>query len=284
MADPLPTAVAAPTVTWTSLTQGVNVLNVGQSTELWRVYHDTYCIAVVQGGSGRWKYRERHHEIRPGALMLSEPGEVHTTTAVDSPGSFTSTFIEPSFIETQLRANLRGALHFRMAQTTSSPLWRRLAWELRNVTHRYAATQVTEVISDYLLLALDELFTTAGEQKPRLEATCPARLLRARDAIIDNYRTSPGDRLNVGKLAQELDVSRSWLTNSFKRQFGCSPNELHTLLRVAKVKQLVTAGGKKLATIAVDAGYCDQAQMTREFKAHWRITPGQLQQLVDSGL
>lgn len=284
MADPVLASVTAPTVAWTSLTQGVNILRVGQSSELWRVYHETYCIAVVHGGSGRWKYRGRHHDIRPSTLMISEPGEVHTTTAVESPGSFTSIFIEPWFIESQLGLNLRGALRFKVAQTTGSSLWRRLALELREVTHHYAATHVTDVVTDYLSLALHELVCAAAEQKPHAEPLCQGRLNRVRDAIIDNYKTSPGDRLNIERLAQELDVSRSWLTNSFKRQFGCAPNELHTLLRVARVKRLVTAGGQDLATVAREAGYCDQSQMTREFKAHWRVTPGQLQQLVDSSL
>lgn len=284
MAEPVTTSAAAPTVAWTSLTQGVNILCVGQSRELWRVYHDTYCIAVVQGGSGRWKYRGRHHEIRPSTLMISEPGEVHTTTAVESPGSFTSIFIDPRFIESQLGSNLRGALHFKMAQTTTSSLWRQLARQLRDVTHHYAATEVTGVVTEYLLLALHELFRTAAEREPLTAPMCQSRLTRVRDAIIDNYKTSPGDRLNIGQLAQELGVSRYWLTHSFKRQFGYAPNELHTLLRVAKVKQLVTAGGKNLASISREAGYCDQSQMTREFKTHWRVTPGQLQQLVDSSL
>jgi AraC-like DNA-binding protein len=273
----------SPAIEWANLTPGVSILNVRRSEELWKVYHDSYCIAVVQGGAGRWKYRGHHHAIQPKTLMLSEPGEVHTTTAVESPGSFTSLFIEPEFLESHFAAELGRPIHFRTAQVSAPRQWQELGVRLSEIAHRYSAVGAVEVLTEQLLLGLGELFAFAAQHSVRVGPKCTERMERAREAIVDNYKASPNKRLSIAALAAQLGVSRFWLTHEFKKHFGCAPNELHTLLRVAKAKRLVTAGGD-LWSVAQQAGYCDQSQMTREFNSHWGITPGKFQQLIDSSL
>ena len=262
----------------------MDVLRVSESEELWRVYHESYCIAVVQGGAGGWKYRGGHHTIQPRTLMLSEPGEVHTTTAVNSPGSFTSVFIGSEFLETHFSADLKRAVHFRFAQVAASTRWVQLGAKLGQLTTRYSSAEVNELLIDELLLALGELFDRTIEARVDAGPSCELRLTRAWDAIVENYKSNPHVRVGVAQLAAELGVSRFWLTQLFKRHFGCAPSELQTLLRVAKVKRLLGAGGKTLLAVASEAGYSDQSHMNREFKAHWGTTPGKYQQLIESAL
>jgi AraC-like DNA-binding protein len=42
----------------------------------------------------------------------------------------------------------------------------------------------------------------------------------------------------------------------------------------------LTAQGTELARATADAGYCDQPQLTREFRRHWGTTPGRYQSAV----
>ncbi len=259
-------------------------MHVANSQERWRVFHETYCFAVVHGGAGRWQYRRRHQAITPGALMMSEPGEVHLTTGVDSPGTFTSVFIANEYLHAQFEGALRGQAHFTAAQVAASPGWQRLAAQLATFALQPAKAGVTmpspEQLVDELILGVASLLARAGQQAPRAPTPCAVRLQRAHDAIVDNYRSNPRQRLDIEALATDLEMSRYWLTHSFTRRFGYSPSELHTLQRVSRVRSLLSADGKSLAAAAAEAGYCDHPQMSREFRRHWGITPKRYQAAI----
>lgn len=261
-------------------------MHVANSQERWRVFHETYCFAVVHSGAGRWQYRRRHQAITPGALMLSEPGEVHLTTGVDSPGTFTSVFIASEYLHSQFEGELRGSAHFTAAQVAACTGWQRLATQLATLALAPSRAGLpmasSEQLIDELILGVGALLARTGQQAPRVAPTCPVRLQRAHDAIVENYRSNPTQRLDIEELAAHLDVSRFWLTHSFTKQFGYSPSELHTLQRAARTRSLLSVEGIALATAASDAGYCDQPQMTREFRRHWGITPRKYQVAVSA--
>jgi AraC-like DNA-binding protein len=270
-----------PNVRWGSLGHGIHVMHVANSSERWRVFHETYCVAVVHGGAGRWQYRQRHQAIVPGALMLSEPGEVHVTTGVDSPGTFTSVFISDESLHSQFEGELAGKVHFDVAQVRACPEWLSLATRLAGwaeaVTVPNSASLAAESLVDDLVFAAGQLLARAGERALKPTRNCVARVARAHEAIVENYLARPNQRLDLASFAKELGVSRFWLTHSFRQQFGYSPTDLHTLQRLARVRQLLTSGGASLAAVAESAGYCDQAQMTRQFRKHWGLTPGAYQ-------
>lgn len=83
--------------------------------------------------------------------------------------------------------------------------------------------------------------------------------------------------LGVGETCEQLNVSRTALVRSFRSEIGMGPKLYSRILRfesaVAKVR---TAGSDGLASIAAEAGYADQAHMTREFAAFAGLTPSAL--------
>jgi AraC-like DNA-binding protein len=216
--------------------------------------------------------------------MMSEPGEVHLTTGVDSPGTFTSVFIANEYLHTQFEGDLRGHAHFTAAQVAVCAGWQRLASQLATLALGPAMAGIAgvapEQLMDELILGVGSLLARAGQRAPRVARSCTTRLQRAHDAIVDNYRSSPTQRLPIEELAKELGVSRYWLTHSFTKRFGYSPSELHTLQRVARVRSLLSTDGKSLSAAAAEAGYCDHPQMSREFRRHWGITPKRYQAAI----
>lgn len=77
-----------------------------------------------------------------------------------------------------------------------------------------------------------------------------------------------GGRLDVGALAEHLGWNRRRLERAFRAQVGVSAK---TLSRVVRFQHVVRALGEvpdtRLAALALDAGYSDQAHLARDFKA-----------------
>ncbi len=72
------------------------------------------------------------------------------------------------------------------------------------------------------------------------------------------------DREEVGTVARELGISERQLRRRFHAAVGYGPATLARVLRFRRFVEEVDAGRTDLAPLAADAGYADQAHLTRE--------------------
>lgn len=94
----------------------------------------------------------------------------------------------------------------------------------------------------------------------------------------------PWRPVNIDSLATRLALSTSQLRRRFLRAVGMSPKALQRTLRFQGFLALAQAGASAsrgrpadgLAGLAVDAGYADQAHLSRECLRLTGLTPGQL--------
>ena len=77
-------------------------------------------------------------------------------------------------------------------------------------------------------------------------------------------RVLAAQRRAVPSLAADLGVSERQLRRRFHAAVGYGPKTLARVLRFRRVVALVDQGRTDLAGVAVDAGYADQAHLTRE--------------------
>ncbi len=82
-------------------------------------------------------------------------------------------------------------------------------------------------------------------------------------------------RVRIGRLAEDIGVSRRYLEIGFRRQISVPPK---TVARVARFQHAVDVLSRPSATFgaAVACGYADQPHFNREFRAMAGITPTQL--------
>ncbi|MBW8771040.1 MAG: helix-turn-helix transcriptional regulator [Gemmatimonadetes bacterium] len=133
------------------------------------------------------------------------------------------------------------------------------------------------------------------------DADDPARALRS--ALEAWVRTRIGPRIdgdaNALRAARRLVLDRSVMVRDVARDFGWSERRLHreitatcgygpkTLQRIVRLQRALRASRAGVATrpptfaptlsrLALDAGYADQAHMTREFRDLTGFTPRQL--------
>ena len=59
-------------------------------------------------------------------------------------------------------------------------------------------------------------------------------------------------RLKINELADRIGVNRSYLTSSFKKSLGCSPQEYLMNLRIEKAKTLLKNGDIQVSEVAAN--------------------------------
>lgn len=83
-------------------------------------------------------------------------------------------------------------------------------------------------------------------------------------------------RVGIGALASELGCSRRHLVERFREQIGPAPKTAARIMRFSHaVRRLALDDGSRLAEIAGDCGYYDQAHLNRDFRGLAGTTPSE---------
>ena len=72
-------------------------------------------------------------------------------------------------------------------------------------------------------------------------------------------------RLKINELADRIGVNRSYLTSSFKKSLGCSPQEYLMNLRIEKAKSLLKNGDIQVSEVAARVGYGDPSRLFQRY-------------------
>lgn len=81
------------------------------------------------------------------------------------------------------------------------------------------------------------------------------------------------EKLKINDLADFIGINRSYLTSSFKKHMGCSPQEFLINLRVEKEKSLLKKTDMSINAVANAVGYPDQLAFSKVFKQHCGMSP-----------
>jgi AraC-like DNA-binding protein len=124
-----------------------------------------------------------------------------------------------------------------------------------------------------------------------LDAEIAARIARARPVhdvlrwIIDRLMDTRG-QIRVDALVKGSGWSRRHLIARVRDEFGLTPKTLGRVLRLGQAVEVLRQGGEaRLAEVAADCGYYDQAHFNRDFREFTGMTPGVFlkSQLPDAG-
>lgn len=83
-----------------------------------------------------------------------------------------------------------------------------------------------------------------------------------------------GDPVSIGTWSRAQGVVRQTVFRGFRALYGVSPTRYRVEARARRAWRLILAGGQTLAGVAEEAGYADQAHMSREVKRLTGRTPG----------
>ncbi len=82
--------------------------------------------------------------------------------------------------------------------------------------------------------------------------------------------------VSIGSLVHGVGCSQRHLIHQFKEQIGVAPKTLARVLRFGEAIERIKRGEHRLADLALDCGYYDQAHFVRDFRAFAGVTPSAL--------
>ncbi|WP_223637855.1 helix-turn-helix transcriptional regulator [Corallococcus sp. EGB] len=125
-------------------------------------------------------------------------------------------------------------------------------------------------------LTLELLAEAVRASAPPRESGVPPWLGRARE-LLDAVRGPPP---TLAALAREVGVSPLRLGRAFRQAWRCSPAEYLRRSRLERASRALRETQQPLGDIALEAGYCDQSHLTREFRRRLHVTPAEYRRMA----
>ena len=222
-------------------------------------FHQTYAIGITHFGAGTLFTMGKAWPHSPGAIVVTNPYQSHWGRP--SPEGLGYCLLFP-----------------RLEWIAALPAFR--DDPLRRLFDRPVIED--EPLAGRLGAALNRL-AQGGSESPLAEAVNAlfsnhARMAVSADAVGDgdNGQLSrlgaEAGWLSISSLAAEAGLSRAYHSRLYRRRVGLSPLDHRRQERVLVARSLIESG-TSLAEAAAQAGFADQAHMTRQFCQILGITP-----------
>ncbi len=247
---------------------GVDLLTARYVTHRYsRHAHPTYTIGLIESGVEEFDHAGTLLRAVEGQVLLLNPEVVHTGQA-GVPEGWRYRVLYPTidvFRDVAEDLGTRGTPYFPHT-VVDDP---RAAALLRSV-HLSAAGGDPLASSSLLRATLGGLLRRHASRPPSPGGVAPARAVRTAREILHDHLTVPP---TLEQLAAAVGVGPFALLRAFRAAYGMPPHAYLTNLRVQRAREMLDAGLRP-AEVAANAGFSDQAHLTRHFKRIVGVPPG----------
>jgi AraC-like DNA-binding protein len=224
--------------------------------------HATWTLLVVDDGAVRYDLDRAEHGAVSSAVTLLPPGVAHDGRSATA-GGFRKRVLYLD--DAALPAGLVGRAVDRPA--VEDDVLRGAVDRLHRVLDRPGDELAAR---SGLALVTDRLVAHLGRGGPDAE---PVRDPRTAGALRDLLDAHVVDGLTLDAAAAVLHVTPTHLVKAFAAEFGLPPHRYLVGRRVDLARRLLLAG-LPAARVAAEAGFHDQAHLTRHFRRLLGVTPG----------
>lgn len=230
-------------------------------------FHGHYVLGLVEGGVRTLSCRGREWTLRPGCLMLLNPGDSHACAQREGALDYRGANI-PIEAMLALSPGPAGTLPVFPAPVAESPP---LA-ELFRTFHRHLMAGGSFAAEEALLLFLSGALEPAAGAEPVRAGPRPSRREEteaARVFLEEHF----AEGITLDQLCRCAGLSKSSLLRAFTREMGITPYRYLETLRVNAAKALLEQGATPLEA-ALRTGFSDQSHFTNSFTSRIGLPPG----------
>lgn len=229
--------------------------------------HDTYTVALTEWGVQQFDYRGTVHRSLAGQIVLLHPDEPHNGRAGTVAGfAYRTLYLDPALLFDAVRAINVGQ---RTLPFVANPVFDDAALA-RAMAAAFDGPLEPLRAHDLVGAVAQALCGATGRLPQARRALAEPALQRTREFLA----THCTQVVRSGELEALSGLSRFELCAQFKRRFGTSPYRYLLMRRLDTVRVRLQRGAR-LSEVAAEAGFADQAHMTRAFKAAYGLTPRQ---------
>ncbi len=218
--------------------------------------HNTFNITLVREQIFSTKLTDGFWQAPVGAIVVTNPGEVHATFCDTQTGSsFFTFYVSPAVLE---MFNKECPVFFETKIIADDYLFR----GLHGIFRKYTSGACD--IEDELLLFLQRLvarYAAAGSYGNKEK--------RLFHRFLEDF---PPEKFSLEKTASAFGLDKYKFLRLFKQETGLTPNNYVILQRIEKCKELLKSQ-HDLLDIAVQTGFYDATHLCRHFKRVTGITP-----------
>ena len=98
--------------------------------------------------------------------------------------------------------------------------------------------------------------------------------------VLGAFEKAPGDPVSPSELAARAGMTTTRFSRMMKKVFGVTPSQHITRARIQLAADLLNDGGRSVAEVALECGYCDHSAFTRAFRSAMGLTPSQYRETV----
>jgi AraC-like DNA-binding protein len=234
--------------------------------------HEEFFIALTEEGLATPTYRGDTHVIGPGDLIVLNPEEAHAGgPPADVSWTYRALYPSPDLMQA-IVAEFPGSRRTTPRFGGDVVRDREVAARLRRF-HRLSERPESSGLELQADLAESLVLLVARHGRPPRTLRPPGHEPRAvglTRAYLDEH---VDENVTLDALANLAGLSAFHLCRVFRQAVGMTPHAYQTQVRVRRAKSLLRAG-QPITSVAVDAGFYDQAHLNRHFKRIVGVTPG----------
>ncbi len=249
-----------------------------------------YCVS---GEMQQWA-NGHLYKLKAGDAMIIKPGVYHhTAPLIQRSEYFNFHFdVEMREIHTIFQMNAEPVLFYLAQDLGSLQKWVEgliadFGQDLKEIepksesgnlfNHLYSSVRMLQMnarILELVGLLAGRVLTAHRSNLMEDAKISPSQIMIARE-VAYWLETHAAEGVQIGELANRLNMNRSYVTHCFKKVYGLSPRAYLTNLRIREAKRLLQETGDTVEQIADRLSFSSSGHLIRAFRTAMGVTPQQ---------
>ncbi|MFC3745249.1 AraC family transcriptional regulator [Paenibacillus sp. GCM10012306] len=235
-------------------------------------FHDHYVFGYIENSPRRMLCNNIEYSIKPGDLLIFNPGDVHSCEEVDGrPLDYRSINIKPDRMMSMMKDITGHAFlpSFTLNVLSGSEFAPALK-ELHEMIFRGEPDFIKEELFFFFIVQLLQDYANSPEEHEQTGKKGPSEF----EVVCEYMETHYASKITLSELSDLAGLSKYHFLRAFTRHKRISPYNYLETIRIGNAKKLLEQGIAPVE-IAHMTGFSDQSHFTHFFKRLIGLTPRQ---------